>query len=125
MISDCCGAKMIPPDEDAADEAGALCWAYLCYICKECGKACEPVEKNKINIMDNKKLYLISTSGLGDFYVISENATEAQTKLEDQLNSASYGGFSGREITNIRILSKENIGDDNRLFFSENKRLVL
>jgi hypothetical protein len=52
---------MIPPDEEAAEEAGSLCWAYLCYICKECGKVCAAVEKtkNKINIVsDNKEEYI-------------------------------------------------------------------
>lgn len=125
FVSDCCRAEMIPPDEEAAEKAGSLCWAYLCYICKECGKACEPVEKNKINIMENKKLYLISTMRLGDFYVIAENPTRAQTKLEEQLNTGSYGAYSARDVTNIKILSTENRNDNNDIVFSENKRLVL
>jgi hypothetical protein len=124
FVSHCCGAEMIPPDEEAAEKAGSLCWAYLCYICKEFGKACEPVEKNKTNIMENKKLYLISTIRLGDFYVIAETATEAQTKLEEKLSSISHRSYS-EEVVNIKILSRENLNSDNDIIFSENKRLVL
>lgn len=45
FISDCCNSEMIPPDFEAADNAGSLYRAFLCYICKKCGKVCEPIEK--------------------------------------------------------------------------------
>lgn len=42
-VSDCCKSDMIPPDLDAAENAGSLYRAHLCYICKKCGKVCEPI----------------------------------------------------------------------------------
>lgn len=44
LISSCCESEMINPDYEAAEEAGSLYAAYLCYICTECGKVCEPKE---------------------------------------------------------------------------------
>lgn len=49
LVSGCCGAEMIPPDWEAAEEAGSMWIAYACYICKTCGKVCDPVEMIKEN----------------------------------------------------------------------------
>jgi hypothetical protein len=43
-VSGCCKAGMIPPDWDAVEEAGSLWPAYASYICKSCGKQCEPID---------------------------------------------------------------------------------
>ena len=53
-VSDCCNAKMIPPDWDMVDKMGSLGRAYACCICKKCGKPCKPTPEidvifNKIN----------------------------------------------------------------------------
>lgn len=42
-FSDCCFSEMILPDLDEAEQMGSLWKSYSCYICKKCGKACEPV----------------------------------------------------------------------------------
>jgi hypothetical protein len=42
-ISVCCNADMIPPDWDALEKDGSLWPASACYICKSCGKLCEPI----------------------------------------------------------------------------------
>lgn len=44
IVSSCCYAEMIPPDEDMAEQMGSMWRAYTCYICKKCGKACKPVD---------------------------------------------------------------------------------
>ena len=43
-VSACCSSEMIPPDWDMVEQMGSLWKAYACYICKECGKVCEPVD---------------------------------------------------------------------------------
>jgi len=43
-VSGCCNADMIPPDWDAAEEAGSMWRACACYLCKSCGKPCEPID---------------------------------------------------------------------------------
>lgn len=47
LISDCCKSTMIPPDWEAAENAGSLYRAYVCYICNNCGKPCEPIIQEK------------------------------------------------------------------------------
>ena len=49
MKSNCCNSDMIEPlPDDELEELGSLWRAYACYICKECGKSCEP---NNLNIV--------------------------------------------------------------------------
>ncbi len=36
---------MIPPDWEMADMMGSMWRAYACYICKKCGKVCEPIKE--------------------------------------------------------------------------------
>ena len=43
-VSDCCGYEMIPPDLEAAENAGSLYRSFCCYICAKCGKVCEPMK---------------------------------------------------------------------------------
>lgn len=48
LISRCCNSSnLIEPDLEAAEEAGSLWQAYACYICKDCGKACQVDKKTK------------------------------------------------------------------------------
>jgi hypothetical protein len=48
LVSSCCfSANMIEPDWEMAEEAGSLWRAYACYICRECGKACDTVKVDK------------------------------------------------------------------------------
>lgn len=43
-LSSCCSSEMILPDWNMAEQMGSLWRAYACYICKKCGKVCEPVD---------------------------------------------------------------------------------
>ena len=72
-------------------------------------------------------LYLLSTEGFGEFYIIAKTATEAQTKLETELNRADYGFSNARRVTNIKILAHE-IGIRNErgeLDFSSKNQLII
>ncbi len=51
-VSNCCHAPMIEPDEDEIETAGSLWRAYACYICKECGKPCEPIKIDHYDIQN-------------------------------------------------------------------------
>ncbi len=44
-LSNCCKSEMIPPDWEMADMMGSMWRAYACYICKKCGKVCEPIKE--------------------------------------------------------------------------------
>lgn len=47
-MSNCCGAEMIPPDWEKAENSGSMWRAYVCYICELCHKACEPVDEGTV-----------------------------------------------------------------------------
>ena len=72
------------------------------------------------------KLYLLTTNGLGDFYVIAENSNDAEVRLNGLLNKADYGFSGGRTVRNINILAEEikefPKGKPN---FSSEQRLIL
>ena len=59
------------------------------------------------NSICSSKLYLLKTKNLGEYYVIAEHPTEAQKKLEDDLNKAAYGYSNDREVQSISLLAKE------------------
>ena len=52
-------------------------------------------------------LYLLKTKGLGDFYVVASSATEAEKRLEELLDLASYGFRPDRNLVTIQILAQE------------------
>lgn len=72
------------------------------------------------------KLYLLTTSGLGDFYLVGKSPNHAESKLKTLLDKADYGFRENRKIESIRLLSEEvgefPAGVPN---FSSGNRLVL
>ena len=67
-----------------------------------------------------KILYLLTTEGLGDYYVIAENVLEAEICLSDLFKQANYGFESKRQVINIKIIATELKNDvDGRPFFYE------
>ena len=46
IVSDCCKSKQViePESDEDVETMGSLWAAYACYICKQCGKACNMVE---------------------------------------------------------------------------------
>ena len=53
-----------------------------------------------------KKLYLLTTRGLGDFYVIAENPTQAEENLIKIFDDQDYGFSKDRVVTNISFIAK-------------------
>ena len=53
-----------------------------------------------------KKLYLLTTKGLGDFYVIAENPTQAEENLIKIFDDQDYGFSKDRVVTNISFIAK-------------------
>jgi len=56
------------------------------------------------------KLYQL-TNGIGTYWVVAEHPTEAQEKLESNLNKADYG-FGKDRVTKTITLIAENIEFD-------------
>lgn len=61
----------------------------------------------KTNLIMKKKLYLLSTRGLGDFYLVAETPNDAEDKLKLLLNKSDYGYSSSRPVVNIKLLADE------------------
>lgn len=53
------------------------------------------------------KLYLLTTEGFKDFYVVAENSDEAEKRLGKLLCDADYGYTNKRRVVNIKVLSEE------------------
>lgn len=65
------------------------------------------------------KLYKLTT-GLGDYFVVASDPTEAEQKLSKLLNENDYGYSRNRRVTKFEVLAEEA---DNR--FLAGKFLVL
>lgn len=77
--------------------------------------------------MSNKvNLYLLSTVGLGDFYLISPDPTSAERLLESLLNKADYGLSDKRKVIRISILTSE-LGEfpSGKPNFSSGNKLII
>jgi hypothetical protein len=55
--------------------------------------------------MKQKHLYLLTTAGLGDYYVLATNPSEAEESLVKILNEQDYGFRDERRVVNIAILT--------------------
>lgn len=53
------------------------------------------------------ELYLLTTKGNGDFYLVAESPNIAVNVLTELLDKADYGYKSDRRIENIKILASE------------------
>jgi len=71
-----------------------------------------------------KKLFRLTTKGVGDFYVIDVDSTSAEKKLLEILNTEKYGFSSDRYVTNISIITEE-IENPKMQLSSKTKRLII
>lgn len=71
-------------------------------------------------------LYKLITRGLGEFYLIANNATEAQNKLEGELRKANYGFHNDQDVINIEIITDElKEFPEGKLNFSSKSKLII
>lgn len=90
-VSDCCGAKVLPPDWDKAEQMGSLWRAYTCYICKECGFACKVVDKSnskleRVGIRTIQRIAALHTMDIDELRkLIPERAYDGDDLSKEQL----------------------------------------
>ena len=53
--------------------------------------------------MNEKRLFLITTSDMGDFYVIANDPTEAEQKVNEELSSSRYS--AAYATVSIKVLA--------------------
>lgn len=73
-----------------------------------------------------KTLFLVSTKGLGDFYIVATTPNDAETTLTSALNKTDYGFSKDRKITNIKILADQLMDfPSGKPFFSSGNNLII
>ncbi len=72
-------------------------------------------------------LYLLTTKGLGDFYIVEESPNDAEDKLTNVLTIADYGFVKDRKIINIKLIAQEMQEYNNKPFINgdSERRLIL
>lgn len=73
-----------------------------------------------------KSLYLITTRGLGDFYVAAGCTNSAEIALENAFHKHKHGSRDSRKIINIKwIASEMNVDDIVTPFSSRDNNLLI
>ena len=71
-------------------------------------------------------LYIVTTEGLGDFYVVSESFDNAASRLKTELDKFDYGYSNDRKIISVRLFKTENTDNSGRrYFFDEIEHLIV
>ncbi len=70
-------------------------------------------------------LYLCTTKGNHNYYVIAEHPTQAKENIEKCLNDTDYHFSMEREIKEIKLLTKAIYIWGNKPFISDDNRLLL
>lgn len=72
-------------------------------------------------------LYKLTTAGLGDFWVVATDPSEAVSILDGELRRADYGMDSHRQVTNIAVITHAIPRDleNGKLIFSSGYRLIV
>ena len=72
------------------------------------------------------ELFLLTTEGLGNFYIVENDPTSARTRLTELLIKSDYGLSKDRKIINIEILASEISNfPKNKPNFSSGDRLII
>ena len=74
--------------------------------------------------MGEKKLFLVSTKGVGDFYVIASSFNLAAELVEKELNAQNYGFFSDRDVVQVKLLCQQHFSSGKR-FLTDDARYNL
>ena len=70
-------------------------------------------------------IYKLVTHGLGEFYVIAQTATDAESRLKKMLNDADYGFYVERQVVEWHLIAVE-LGEfpEGKANFSSKNKLI-
>jgi len=71
------------------------------------------------------KLYLLTTRGLGDFYIVATSPSMAENLLMSTLQELNYGVVRNRFVTNIKVITHELSANSNRDMDINNSTLII
>ena len=70
--------------------------------------------------MNEKQLFIVTTRGLGDFYVVSVSFDLAAQFVKDELDAQDYGYSGARVITNVKFVCKQCFSNGRRFLSGDN-----
>jgi hypothetical protein len=70
-------------------------------------------------------LYSLQTKGLGEFYVVAGDATQADQELTRRLDDKNYGISDDRLVLNTRLIAREAVDYGGGLWFSGGRPLLI
>lgn len=66
--------------------------------------------------MSEKCLFIVTTRGLGDFYVIAGSFDQAAEVVRAELDAQDYGYFNDRLVTTVKFVCKQHFSSGKRFF---------
>lgn len=75
--------------------------------------------------MSEKKLFIVSTRGVGDFYVIAGSFDQAAELIKDELDNQNYGYSNDREVVSVKFICQQHFYNGKRYFSGDNKNLLV
>lgn len=70
--------------------------------------------------MSEKQLFIVTTRGLGDFYVVAGSFDLAAQLVKDELDAQDYGYSSARAITAVKFVCKQHFSSGKRFLSGDN-----
>lgn len=70
--------------------------------------------------MSEKQLFLVTTRGCGQFYVVAGSFDEAAELVRNELKAQNYGYSSDREVVEVKFLCRQHFFNGKRYLCGDN-----
>lgn len=70
--------------------------------------------------MSEKQLFLVTTRGCGQFYVVAGSFDEAAELVRNELQMQKYGYSSEREVVEVKFLCRQHFSGGKRFLCGDN-----
>lgn len=70
--------------------------------------------------MSEKQLFLVTTRGCGEFYVVAGSFDLAAELVRNELETQKYGFSSGREVVVVKFLCRQHFFSGKRFLSGDN-----
>ena len=75
--------------------------------------------------MSEKQLFIVSTQGVGDFYVIAGSFDQAAELIKNELDKQNYGYSNDRTVVSVKFVCQQRFYDGKRYFCEDNTNLLV
>lgn len=70
--------------------------------------------------MSEKQLFLVTTRGCGQFYVVAASFDLAAELVRNELQAQNYGYSSDREVVEVKFLCRQHFSNGKRFLSGDN-----